>query len=913
MWHVIRCIGMICCTIAGLLAGPAEARRVALVIGNAAYKVGPLQNPVSDAAAVAEAFDKQLRFDKVILKRNLGSNGFRAALQEMAREASGADLGVVYFAGHGTELNGRNYLIPVDAVLAMAGDLDLEAIALDTVLKQLAGVKKLKLVILDACRNNLFPMAGVERAGSRGLARFEPNVNNTVIAYAASYGTTAADGAGRRHSPFTEALLKHIATPALEIRFLFGEVRDEVAAATGGDQQPHVYYSLGRERFFLLPPAPERAKKPPPSDAAETARICRDVEGMSDLSSLGILANQNKGQPAARCIEARIQRLTPPPEAKAKPIEPPRPRVEDVLAQAQDRIASGDVAGAREILLSSESIAPGPIALALAETYDPNMLAAWGTRGITADAIRAKSLYRKAHGLNVPSAKRRLDNLELPEFLGLKGIAAGTVYADINVAPAILGEPASQVALSIRVGPSAALPTNAFVRLRGLPASVSLSEGHAIAPGSWAVPLFGLASLKAIVPAGLWGRTEMVVSLVGLDAGTLAESKTALVIAPPPAPPPVAKPPAERPPKRVSLEPTPVAPRPLPRPRELSADERTRAEQQLARGRRHLEAGNISAARMFFQRAAEAGLADGAISMAGTYDPAELARFDAVITPDRNEARKWYERARELGAPQADELLARLAGVWTIRPETEKQASRLPRVGETFRDCPDCPEMVVVPAGSFMMGSPANETDRESNEDPQHRVTIARPFAVGKFEVTIAEWNVCVAEGGCRRQVKGGARLPVIFVTWHDAKEYVAWLSRKTGKSYRLPSEAEWEYAARAGTTTPYAFGDTISKSQAQYSKDGSFSAGSFPANRFGLHDMHGNVSEWVEDAWHPNYLGAPDDGSVWPGGDTSARILRGGSWTDVPRHLRSAYRLRKEPDWLLINSGFRVARTLNP
>ena len=157
----------------------------------------------------------------------------------------------------------------------------------------------------------------------------------------------------------------------------------------------------------------------------------------------------------------------------------------------------------------------------------------------------------------------------------------------------------------------------------------------------------------------------------------------------------------------------------------------------------------------------------------------------------------------------------------------------------------------------------------------------------------------------------------MIGVSWHDAKEYAAWLSRKTGKTYRLLSEAEWEYAARAGTTMRYAFGDTIGKSQAQYSEDASGSAGktaevgSFPANKFGLHDLHGNVWEWVEDAWHPNYQGAPGDGSVWAGGDTSLRVQRGGSWLSFPVVLRSASRHWYRPSNRYRDLGFRLARTL--
>ncbi len=232
----------------------------------------------------------------------------------------------------------------------------------------------------------------------------------------------------------------------------------------------------------------------------------------------------------------------------------------------------------------------------------------------------------------------------------------------IIVAPTILAEPASQAVLAIQVGPPDALPNNSFVRLRGFPASVSLTEGHAIAPGSWAIPLFGLSTLKAIVPAGVSGRTEISISLVGPDGTTLAESRTALVIAAPPPPERI----APEPPQRQAaplFAPAPAKKAPPPAP-ELPAEEKTRAERMLAQGVRHLEQGNISAARMFFQRAAEAGLATAAVRMGATYDPAELTRVGALsgVAPDRGEARKWYERARDLGARDAEERLLRLGG-----------------------------------------------------------------------------------------------------------------------------------------------------------------------------------------------------------------------------------------------------------
>ena len=232
----------------------------------------------------------------------------------------------------------------------------------------------------------------------------------------------------------------------------------------------------------------------------------------------------------------------------------------------------------------------------------------------------------------------------------------------------------------------------------------------------------------------------------------------------------------------------------------------------------------------------------------------------------------------------------------------------------------------MVPAGSFMMGSPPGDRDRTDDEGPQHRVTIAAPFAVGKYEVTFDEWDRCVTAGGCggyrpSDRGWGRGRRPVIHVNWNDAKAYTDWLARETGEPYRLLSEAEWEYAARAGTTTRYIWGNEIGRNRANCKgcrshrfKGKTAPVGSFPPNRFGVHDVHGNVSEWVEDCWHGNYRGAPSDSSAWiSGGDCSGHVWRGGGWV-VPYAslVRSAARnWSKSGNRKHYGLGFRVARTL--
>ena len=245
--------------------------------------------------------------------------------------------------------------------------------------------------------------------------------------------------------------------------------------------------------------------------------------------------------------------------------------------------------------------------------------------------------------------------------------------------------------------------------------------------------------------------------------------------------------------------------------------------------------------------------------------------------------------------------------------------------GERFRDCPDCPQMVVIPAGSFRMGCLNDDGDCFDDEKPVRQVRIDAPFALSAREVTFSEWDACVAAGGCdgdRPDDAGWGRgdRPVINVSWDDARSYVAWLSSQTGAEYRLPSEAEWEYAARAGTATKYSWGNEIGSNRAncyggecgdqwEYTAPG----GSFAPNGFGLYDMHGNVREWVEDCWNDSYSGAPSDGSAWLRGDCAKRVLRGGSWLDEPGNLRAAYRDGYSTGNRDFNYGFRVARTLTP
>ncbi|MGH8745098.1 MAG: formylglycine-generating enzyme family protein [Burkholderiales bacterium] len=267
--------------------------------------------------------------------------------------------------------------------------------------------------------------------------------------------------------------------------------------------------------------------------------------------------------------------------------------------------------------------------------------------------------------------------------------------------------------------------------------------------------------------------------------------------------------------------------------------------------------------------------------------------------------------------------------------------------GTAFRDCPVCPVMVVVPAGSFQMGSPASDPARGADEQPAHRVTFAREFAVAKYATTRGEFARFVAETGYRVArgcliKRNGAwvddrragwrhpgfaqteRDPVVCMSWNDGEAYAGWLSRKTGHAYALLTEAQWEYAARAGTTTPYYWGAQASRAYANYGTErccapaaegkdrwlNTAPSGSFPPNAFGLYDMHGNAWQWMQDCWHRNYDGAPADGSAWLYGVCVDRVMRGGSWNCGPGTIRAAEREVHDLSGRYAVVGFRIART---
>ena len=320
----------------------------------------------------------------------------------------------------------------------------------------------------------------------------------------------------------------------------------------------------------------------------------------------------------------------------------------------------------------------------------------------------------------------------------------------------------------------------------------------------------------------------------------------------------------------------------------------------------------------------------------GQYDEAleYVTEYLTLTGQDGEHYREALELFNDVEAMQAAAEAARrrLEAAAAAAAEAEAQrraeAERLNAVyadrlaGGAFRDCGGCPEMIPIRAGTFRMGCLSGR-DCEYYELPVRTVTIVRPFALSKHEVTFEEYDRFARDTDRDRPGDAGwgrRRRPVIIVSWHDAQAYASWLSSETGAEYRLPSEAEWEYAARAGTTTAYSWGNEIGSNRAncdgcgsQWDDEMTAPVGSFGANAWGLHDMHGNLAEWVEDCWHDSDAGAPEDGSAWTaGGDCGRRMTRGGTLVSPPTYIRAASRSPLTAEFSNRYHGFRVARTLD-
>jgi formylglycine-generating enzyme required for sulfatase activity len=782
-------------------------KRVALVIGIGAYQnAPPLVNPPNDARRVAEAL-RRLNFevDEAI---DVDNRSFAKKLREFGVRAQAADAALVFYGGHGVQVDGENYLIPADAKLEREHDLRYEAMPLDFLLEEVAQAKKVGIVLLDACRNNpfldrlsrSFAIAGrAARSTQAGLARVDKVPRNTLVVMATRAGEIAEDGGGD-DSPFTQAVLAHFRIPGLELSLFFRSVRDTVLKATNNRQEPYVFSSLGAEPFYFFP-------RPPNSPPVIGQIKPLEVPDTTGPTLLG------------------IPRPTDPDD------DPLTIRVVGLPQSGEIRI-DGKLVGVNDAI-SLEKF--------MAATYKPDgkQLGKVGTFDFVIDDGRGGTVV---------------------------GVLPITVVSS-NHPPVVEG------GRTVRVYPGAlniALPTDPdgdplTVTITGLPGRGSvrngtspLKNGDKIRPGD----LVGLVYWPEPGGAGDVGALTYVVDD---GRGGKAEGKVQIQFA--------------------------------------SSDEHIVTEANV--WQRVYERGGIDDVDAFLRLFPNSRFIDAAKQRREEIAASAVAKAAPAPSPPP---------ASPSGAQPPSET--KVATTSAVVPTVPKAATRGPEQ-TTFQDCPLCPMMVKITAGSFVMGQAG-----DSSASPVHRVVLT-PFALAQHPVTVAEWGACVAERGCKampRMFNPTDRTPVHNISWEDAQQFAFWLSQKTGRKYRLPSEAEWEYAARAGTTTPYWWGNEMGSAvlancadcAGQQDKAAPVPVESFKANAFGLFDMHGGVAQWVADCWFDNYQGAPVDGTAREQKNCQSRVLRGGSFRSDHTTITAFARNHYDASVRYIAHGVRVAADLN-
>jgi formylglycine-generating enzyme required for sulfatase activity len=818
-WQVAVLCAALCSMV--LFAPAADAaKRVALVIGNDTYDTLPaLNNAGADARGMADKL-RGLGFD-VILKLNASSRDMGRALADFEGQAANAEVGLVFYAGHGIQAGGTNYLVPSDAQIEAEEDLRFEGIEADAFLTAMKNAGTgLNIVIMDACRDN--PLPKRTRSAARGLTvtAAPAGIKGTAIVYSAAPGQTAQDGPVGGHGVFTGQLLRVLDRPGLSLEQVFKQTAIQVARATNNKQKPWINSSITGDFIFnasaLATAASNDTKMSGSSPEVAFWQSIQNSKQQADFEDyLARFPNGAFASLARRRMEGLAVASLPPPfsveemEETYTALKTANVRSGPTTTAAKlGRLAAGievEVTGKTDVRGRPwwrVALADGKTGFVWGPLLGPKAAAAPELK-TPAKATKPKDLF----AIVMPESGLTLgdwvllaeDRLKDGEFVALLTEAGKLRRAygryqelDALLAKAVLGDVRSRSGMQ-RVT-RAALHHQRFGNLPGLQAELN-------------------ASINKVIK--------------GLDIRTVASARRSLAVL-------------------SKLE-------TLAGPGLALLEKRAKAHHQL-------------------NEYDEAGAAYRAwIGQAGRDHPKRKKMALGLFKAGRGEA---------LG----------------------------PQPGATFKDCDDCPEMVIIPPGQFRMGDLSGEGN--ADENPVHNVHINYSFAVGKFEVTQAQWRAIMGNNPSR--FKGDAH-PVDRVIWDKAKLFAARLSEKTGKSYRLLSEAEWEYVARAGAQTKYSWGDEIDASKAAYSPNlGSKPVGSYAPNAFGLFDMHGNVWEWTGDCTNTSYDGAPSDGDFWLSGNCDFRILRGGSWDDQPENLRVANRIRLHTNYRNNYYGLRVATTLS-
>ncbi|MBP2294812.1 SUMF1/EgtB/PvdO family nonheme iron enzyme [Azospirillum rugosum] len=889
-------------------------QRIALVVGIGAYVHAPeLPNPRNDAKAMSAALRK-LGFT-VEEKFDLDNRGMAEALRGFGIRAAQADVALLYFAGHGMQVGGTNFLIPADARLERERDLVYEALPLNLPMGELAQARKLGILILDACRNNPFADRLV-RSGTKktevhsGFARVDDTPTDTLVAMATRADAVAEDGSGD-HSPYTLSLLKNFDVPGLELSLFFRRVRDDVMQLTQGRQEPFLYGSLGAAPFYFNP-LPEN--RPPRLADVKTL----EVFDRGGAEPVGI------GRPTDPDNDQLFAQVTGLPRGGSVRIGDRVVLIGDYLTVDQlvattfkpDATHLGDGGSFDFAVMDGRGgVARGGVPVLIKPSNRPPVAAAERTIRTVVNALRLElptdpdgdplsfivnsvpERGKVRDGTTVLKAGDRLTAEQLtalnfdPERSSVGRAGVFSVLVEDGRGGRTMLSSVLEVEEAGASPPAADLEEALWRRVRDSrdPAEVEaflrlFDNGPFTAPARERLNVLKVEAAR-VASAGSSGSGAT-------GSGSSGGAKTAAK----PSPAPKTPAPAE-----LRVEPTGEGMYVAVSDSVLRAgpDTRSDAVGGVAKGGYVRVLGRVTDAdwyRVTLDDGAQGFIPGPALRPAGPDDRQRLAMAAPPGSPSDNS---------QAGGGQ---------------PGTGPSQRRAQGNGNSFQDCPQCPPMTRIPAGSFTMGNDKGDPTQR----PAHRVAFARPFAIGVYEVTVAEWRACMEGGGCAampRMANVSDDTPIHNVHVEDAEAYVAWLSRKTGQRYRLPSEAEWEYAARGGASTRFSWGESLTQGVQQANcRDcgGSFdrmrpaSVGSFQPNGFGLYDTSGGVAEWVADCWNPGYKGAPADGSAWTTGDCRKRVLRGGSWRDELDAIAVTTRIGYDADVRYVADGFRVARDMN-
>ncbi|HYZ22934.1 MAG TPA: SUMF1/EgtB/PvdO family nonheme iron enzyme [Rhodopila sp.] len=819
-------------------AAPDTERRIALVIGIGAYQNAPhLNNPVNDARAIGDSL-RRLKFDVMELY-DPGFVALNSGVREFGIRAASADVAVVYYAGHGVQVNRENYLIPADAKLERERDLLYEAMPLDRLLGEVSQASHIGIVLLDSCRNNPFiervsrsmTLAGRAVGSVPGLARVDNVPRNTMVVMAAKADQIAEDGGD--HSPFAAALLAHFQIPGLELSLFFRSVRDTVLRATNNRQEPYAFSSLGAEPFYFYPRPPNR----PPEIAAITALQLTEVAGATPLGLPQPI------DPDQDPLSVRVIGLPRTGEIRidGKPVSVNTVVSADRLKTATYKPDGKTIgpAGSFDILIEDGrgGSITASLPITIQSSHRPPVLGRAGRVEVAQQAL----------GIPAPVSPDG-DTLSVT----VTALPRGTVRngnAVLRVGDRLTPDELSKLTF---------WPEAGFVGHAGA-LRYSVDNGHGgIVEGATEIDVgVAPATGDGSVEAALWNSL--------LTSNDPAEFAAFLHLFP----------------------------------------HSTHAAEAAARQARLLAAAaHDNAARPAGEKPADKPL---------DQPPPPGSTIVAMSKPRNMPTEPPAPSAATPAAPPAAPPVA----VASNRPAAMPPAHPPASGGNTFQDCPSCPVMVRIPPGSFMMG----HGSREPESQPAHRVEV-RAFALGQFPVTVGEWKQCMAANACHflpRMRVAEDRTPVHNLSWEDIGQYMAWLSATAGHPYRLPSEAEWEYAARGGTSTRYWWGESVGMALANCSDCGGTQDpyGPLPVdalapNPFGLYGMLGGVAQWTADCWFPNYRGAPADAAPREAKSCEKRVLRGGSFRAPHDEITVTYRGNYDAAVRYIVNGFRVARDLD-